>query len=201
MKTSTTIGLMSILVVGILLMLLYGCGGGSTEPASGAELAGLNDLAGSEASGTAGDGSGITDKPSDAAGTAGDGDWQRRGHRGRRAHPVYGEIAAIDGDVITITPMIPEIIAQKIEEHMAERDVDSDKAWPHELPAEITLLMTDETKFIIGDGELDSNPFVVGDTVVVKAGRSEEVDMKIVRSISEGAGYIAMLTEKMSGDG
>ena len=80
------------------------------------------------------------------------------GERGMRRPPAMGSITAISADSITITPMIPQELQQKMQEHGRELP---------ELPASLSWSIDSETRFVTVDGKQDTNPFSVGDVVVV----------------------------------
>ncbi len=86
------------------------------------------------------------------------GEGGRGGRGGERRPPAMGSITAISADSITIAPMIPEEMKQRMQEHGRELP---------ELPASITWSIDSETRYVTIEGRQDSNPFSVGDIVVV----------------------------------
>ncbi|HES58080.1 MAG TPA: hypothetical protein ENO21_01475, partial [Firmicutes bacterium] len=97
---------------------------------------------------------------------------QGQGQRGRDGgpgregpRPVFGELVAIDGDSWTIAPQIPEFIEERMEER--GRDLP-------ELPAEITVLITERTWFTYGGEDAVAEDFAIGDMVVVVPRRTKD---------------------------
>lgn len=80
------------------------------------------------------------------------------GPGGERRPPAMGSITAISADSITIKPMIPEEMRKRMEEN--------GRPLP-ELPASITWSIDSETRFMKNGEKSDSNPFKLGDIVVV----------------------------------
>lgn len=92
----------------------------------------------------------------------------QRGDRARlreRMRPAFGEITALSEDSVTIKPEVPDFIQEKMDERGIE---------PPELPDEVTMALTDHTRFLQDSEQVDSNPFKVGDHVALMAGAEQD---------------------------
>ncbi|MCB1187892.1 hypothetical protein KDL29_12060 [bacterium] len=96
--------------------------------------------------------------PGGEGGPGGHGGPGGQGPGGDRRPPAMGSITAISADSITIKPEIPEEMKQRMQENGRELP---------ELPDSITWEISAETRFVGEDGLVDSNPFAVGDKVIV----------------------------------
>lgn len=76
--------------------------------------------------------------------------------------PAFGEITALSDSEVTISTEIPDFVQAMLD----ERGITP----PGDMPATVTLVIGERTKFFVDSAEADGNPFSVGDKVALLAG-------------------------------
>lgn len=79
--------------------------------------------------------------------------------RERRVQPLFGTITALSGDSITITPEVPDFVADELQQRGMQV--------PTDLPSSVTLSIVERTRFAKDGAQVESDPFSVGDKVAI----------------------------------
>jgi hypothetical protein len=87
---------------------------------------------------------------------------QMRERAHERMRPAFGEITALSDSEVTISTEIPDFVQAILD----ERGITP----PGDMPASVTLAISERTKFFVDSAEADGNPFSVGDRVALLAG-------------------------------
>lgn len=92
---------------------------------------------------------------------------------GQRGGPMFGEILSISADSITIAPSLPDFV----KERMADRSLDV----PTDLPSEVTIALTSDTKWVAGGEKADASSFAVGDMVVIATKPTDDGQLAAIK--------------------
>jgi len=110
----------------------------------------------------------------------------------RRMHPAFGVITKIDDKEVTISPEVPEFIADRLKEHGVEL--------PKDLPDSITATIREPTRFVVDGEVVEKNPFSKGDhvAVIIVMGREGK---PVAFAITDYATAKKRMEERMQGGG
>jgi hypothetical protein len=119
------------------------------------------------------------------------GDQGGRGGEGRGPRPIFGTVSQVNGSSITIKPEIPDFLKDMVPAGKGDKR----GKFEGKLPASISVSIDSQTKFIVNKQPQSSNPFKVGDkVVVVPAGEPGSASARIV---SDYASAKARMQERM----
>jgi len=111
------------------------------------------------------------------------------GDRGQGMRPVFGKILSISADSITVEPMIPQ--------EMLDRMAENGRELP-DLPDEITVGIDDSTQFYFDSAEASASAFSVGDEIVIVASGK---DNPMAKKVADPATAREYLKNKMGNRG
>jgi hypothetical protein len=117
------------------------------------------------------------------------------GPGGRRSRPAMGTITAISSSSVTIKPELPQFLADKLKERGIE---------PPKLPDSLTFAIAGDTRFIDKGEKVDSNPFGVGDKVVLMlapGGAGEQPTVRLIADFETAKKKIEEMMQNRSAQG
>ena len=110
----------------------------------------------------------------------------------RQMRPAFGVITKITDDSVTISPEVPDFIAERLKERGVEL--------PMDLPESVTAAILEPTRFVVDGEVVEQNPFGKGDHValIIVMGREGK---PVAFAITDYATAKKRMEERMQGGG